>query len=109
MNTSKSVQLDTISVGEISGINSIEIRGALDYLDPQIDTLVQQFIDDGQKCIVFDLHETIYLTALGVASIIKALKKIRAINGTLFIYGATEDMAELLKIGGLAKYIIFMS
>jgi anti-anti-sigma regulatory factor len=62
---------------------------------------------EGKKILAFDLSKSTYVTSPGVASVIKVLKKVRAIQGELFISGATEDMIDVLRLANIDDFIRF--
>ncbi len=91
-----------------NGIDSIKIIGPFDLIDTQIDTIVDEIISMGKKGIVFDFKETTYFTSSGLAILIKALKKLQNVEGTLYIANTTEDMNDFLSISSLDRFIQYL-
>jgi anti-anti-sigma factor len=89
-------------------IDSIEIAGPFDFNDPTIDSIATQVLEEGKQCIAFDLSRVSYITSPGLSSVVKVLKKIQAINGLLYIKGATPDMVDLFRLAAVDKFIRFM-
>ena len=91
-----------------NGIDAISIVGAFDAVDTHIDSLVDEILGQGKRDIVFDFENTSYLTSSGIAVLIKALKKIQAVDGTLYISNITQDMYDLLSCSSLNKFIKYI-
>ena len=92
----------------VSGIDAISVVGAFDAVDTHIDSLIDEIIGQGKKDIVFDFNDTSYLTSSGIAVLIKALRKIQAVNGTLYISNITQDMYELLSTSSLNRFLKYI-
>lgn len=91
-----------------SGIDAVSVVGAFDTVDTHIDSLVDEILGQGKKDIVFDFSETSYLTSSGIAVLIKALKKVQNIEGTLYIANITQDMYELLSCSSLNRFLKYI-
>ena len=94
--------------GMYSGIDAIGIKGAFDIVDTHIDALVDEIIGQGKTDVVFDFSDTTYLTSSGIAVLIKALRKVQNVGGTLYISNITEDMYELLSTSSLNKFLKYI-
>ena len=57
---------------------------------------------------MLDFKETDYLTSSGLAVLIKALKKVQSVKGTLYIANITQDMYELISCSSLSKFLSYM-
>ena len=97
-----------VKKGMCSGIDAIIVSGAFDKVDTQIDVFVDEIIEQGKKDIVFDFGQTSYLTSPGIAVLIKALRKIQAVDGTLYISNITQDMYDLLSCSSLNKFLKYI-
>ncbi|MBN1127976.1 MAG: STAS domain-containing protein [Chitinispirillaceae bacterium] len=97
-----------IKRGRYKGMESIEITGAFDASDSMIEEYARQVLEEGGNSIVFDLRKTSYLTSPGIAVLIKAIKWCNAINGTVFISGATPDIQEFLALARVDRYLTFL-
>ena len=91
-----------------SGIDAISVVGAFDTVDTHIDSLVDEILGQGKKDIVFDFSQTSYLTSPGIAVLIKALRKIQAVDGTLYIANITQDMYDLLSTSSLNRFLKYI-
>jgi anti-anti-sigma factor len=97
-----------VKQGNIQGIDAIQIIGPFDFNDHEIDRIVQDIVDKGRPNLIFDLSKVTYMTSPGLACIMKTVKKLQSIKGTLFLHGATQDMKELLNLTKLGKYVRFV-
>ena len=97
-----------VKKGMYNGIDALSIIGAFDAVDTHIDALVDEILGQGKKDIVFDFNNTSYLTSSGIAVLIKALRKIQAVDGTLYISNITQDMYELLSTSSLNRFLKYI-
>jgi anti-anti-sigma factor len=91
--------------GRINDLDSVAVFGPFDFTDPGIEALAKQGIAAGRKDFVFDFSKVTYLTSPGISSIIRVLKRVQAVGGTLFLYGASQDMLDLLNLANIMKYL----
>ena len=91
--------------GSYNGIDSIGIVGPFDQMDDKIILIADEIISNGKNEIVIDFSKTTYITSLGVAVLIKILKKTQKKDGTLYITNLTQDMYTILTSASLDKYL----
>jgi|WetSurMetagenome_2_1015567.scaffolds.fasta_scaffold271894_2 anti-anti-sigma factor len=94
--------------GRYQGMESIEITGPFDAIEPELEGYIKQVLEEGQTDIVFDLSKTTYLTSPGIGMIIKAIKWFHAVNGSVFVYGATSDTREFFALSRIDTYLTFI-
>lgn len=94
--------------GRYQGMESIEITGPFDTVEPELEGYIKQVLEEGQTDIVFDLSKTTYLTSPGIGVLIKAIKWFHAVNGTVFVYGATKDIKEFFTLSRIETYLRFI-
>lgn len=85
--------------------DAIEINGPLDFNDALIVTLVQQIINEGKTAIALDLSKASYVSSPGIATIIKVIKKLQAVNGQMLIVGATPDMLNCFATARIDRFM----
>ena len=90
------------------GMESIEITGPFDASEPELESYIKQVLEEGQTEIVFDLSRTTYLTSPGIAVIIKAIKWFNAVNGKVFVYGATKDIGDFFTLSRIEGFIHYL-
>ena len=91
------------SSGELNGISSIKIRGAFDFCDSSLEGALRNMLLLQPSQLIVDLSESTYMTSMGVACLLKALKMTRSTG--ILVYGATPDMLKLLQLAGLDRYV----
>jgi anti-anti-sigma factor len=91
--------------GRYQGMESLEITGPFDASEPELEGYIKQVLEEGQIDIVFDLSRTTYLTSPGIGVIIKAIKWFHAVNGSVFVYGATKDIKEFFTLSRIEGFI----
>ncbi len=96
-------------IGRLFDMPSVVVNGPFDFLDSGFDARVDEIIGKGEKNIVLDMTSAHYITAQGIASMFKMIKKIGAVGGELHITGATDDMQEIIELCGLDEYITYIS
>jgi anti-anti-sigma factor len=87
------------------GFDSIAVFGPFDFNDPGFEAIARQVAAEGKKDLVFDFTKVTYLTSPGITAIIKVLKRMQAVGGSLYIHGSAPDMLELLTLANIIKYI----
>lgn len=91
--------------GRYKGMESVEIVGPFDAGGPEAEEAVRQILEEGGTSIVFDLSRTTYLTSPGIALVIKAIKWFAAVNGSVYVTGATPDIEEFLALARIDRYV----
>jgi anti-anti-sigma factor len=100
---------EKVLFGKVADIPAIAIRGPFDFMSTEIDRWMDEQIENGVTTLVLDLTDAHYITAQGIATMYKMVKKLSEVKGLLNINGATEDMVELIKLGKMEQYITYLS
>jgi anti-anti-sigma regulatory factor len=58
--------------------------------------------------VVFDFTRTSYVTSPGIAVLIKAIKRMQTVSGAVYVFGATQDVKEFLKMSRIDGFLRFM-
>jgi anti-anti-sigma factor len=93
---------------QYQGLETIKITGPFDVHGPEVEEAIRQVLDEGATSIVFDLSQTTYLTSPGIALIIKSIKWFTAVNGSVCLTGATQDILEFLSLARIDRYVKFI-
>jgi len=88
--------------------DAIEITGPLDFNDTLVNTIAQQIIGEGKKVLGLDLSKASYVSSPGIATIIKVIKKMQAVEGKLVIIGSTEDMKNCFAMARIDRFMTFI-
>jgi anti-anti-sigma factor len=89
-------------------MEAIAVIGPFNLIDPAMIDLAAEIIAEGKHDLVIDCTRVSYMTSAGIACVIKILKKVQAVQGSLFIFGANDDMKEYLLLVKLDKYLTFI-
>lgn len=100
--------LESVTFGTVLNMPAIVISGPFDFMSSKIDTFIEERIGKDTVSIVLDLSASHYLTSMGIATIFKLIKKMKAAGGILHIAGATDDMKELLQLSNVTAYISYI-
>lgn len=71
------------------------------HLNDSIDALVRE----GHDQIVLDLVQVEYLSSFGIRALVNQYKNLKAINGFLYISGASTNVAQVLEMVGMLKIL----
>jgi anti-anti-sigma factor len=98
----------SVKRGRYQGMESIEITGPFDVSKPELEGYIKQVLEEGQTEIVFDLSKTTYLTSPGIGVLIKAIKWFHAVNGSVFVYGATKDIRDFFTLSRIESFFQYL-
>jgi anti-anti-sigma factor len=98
----------SVKRGRYQGMESLEITGPFDVSEPKLEGYIKQVLEEGQTDIVFDLSKTTYLTSPGIGVLIKAIKWFHAVNGSVFVYGATRDIRDFFALSRIEGFIHYL-
>ena len=95
----------TLETGTYNGMDSIGIVGPFDQMDQKVIEIARDILSNDKKDIVLDFHKTTYITSMGIAVLLKLLKKTQKKGRTLYIANLTRDMQTILTSASLDKYL----
>lgn len=79
----------------------IEIVGRLDTTNfSQLENLIMQHINGGEKKFVIDCSGMDYVSSSGLRIFLMALKKVKALNGRFVLCSLQENIREIFEISG---------
>lgn len=78
------------------------VLGDLDLLGaPELTQCVEQQVQSGLRTLVLDLGGSSFCDARGLAALLDARNRVRAVGGTLVIVGASELLRRAISVTGL--------
>src|SRR5437867_13431613 len=86
---------------ELDGkIAIIEIKGSLvgDQDTDQVRSAVEDFIEQGNKCLVVNLQKVNYMNSSGIGAIISAYTRYKKIGGVVKLAGIGNNIQNLLAV-----------
>jgi anti-anti-sigma factor len=95
-----------LSHSEVDGITRIDLDGRLDTAG--VGAVELQFIArtvPGAKPVIVDLSKVSFLASLGVRMFITTARSHAAKGGRMALFGATEEVAEIIQTMGLDEVV----
>jgi anti-anti-sigma regulatory factor len=94
--------------GQFQGMESVEIIGPFDTCSAELETFIKQILEEGQTAIVIDMSRTTYVTSPAIVAIIKTINWFHAVNGSVFIHGATSDIRDFMTLSRIDTFVKFI-
>lgn len=86
------------------GVSTIEIDGEIDiFSSKELKLLVASEIDNGARCIIFEMSKVGYLDSTGLALLVGAFKRLNENKGTLSIVNPSPRIVRILQVTGMNK------
>lgn len=96
--------MSTRTVGDHS---VLEVGGEVDvYTAPRLRERLVELVEHGVHNIVVDLSRVEFLDSTGLGVLVGALKRLRAVNGTLGLVCAHERLLKIFRITALDRVFV---
>jgi anti-sigma B factor antagonist len=83
----------------VQNIPVLDIVGEIDiYTTPQFKEAVTAAIEQGGPAIVINMKKVSYMDSSGFGTLLSATKKLRPMNGSLFVCNCNEAITRMLQI-----------
>lgn len=93
-----------LSVSQVDGTFIVALGGDLDSAQaPELEKAVGQAIAGGQRRIVVDLGQVKFIDSSGLATLIKAFKRVRGAGGNLVLAGLQPPVRRVFDLTRLDK------
>lgn len=90
------------TITEKFGITWVKLKGRLDSLSsPQVQKQLDSLVLGGQRRLVADLQELVYISSAGVRLFIAVQKQLKKVDGEIILFGLSENVARVLSSGGV--------
>ena len=90
----------SISPGPVAYV--ITVSGRVDSSNAnELDTLLQQLLEDGHYKLVLELSDIDYMSSAGLRAIISALRAAKKKRGDVYIAATSERVSEVFTLAGL--------
>ncbi len=94
-----------LTVSSDLGFKCVHLKGRLDGMSAsevqqQLDELIQQ----GERKLVVDMGEIVYLSSVGLRVFINAQKQLEKVDGGLIFYQLSDNIMEIFSLSGLDNY-----
>jgi anti-sigma B factor antagonist len=82
----------------------LDVGGEVDvYTAPRLRERLVELVEQGAKHVVVDLSRVEFLDSTGLGVLVGALKRLRAVNGTLGLVCAHERLLKIFRITALDR------
>ena len=98
--------MEIIDAGREKNAVIITVKGRMDAVSaPDFEKKLGDWIDEGEKNFIIDLGELDYISSAGLRSILATAKKLKAVNGQLFLSTLKDVVKEVFDISGFSSII----
>lgn len=89
-----------------SGILVVIPDGRLDTnTSPEVEKIIVEAIESGEKKVLFDFSKTDYLSSAGLRVILKSAKLLKPKGGNVMLCNTNEQIYEVLEISGFLNMV----
>lgn len=94
----ENVRIET-NVRHREGMPILDVTGEIDiYTTPQFKEAVSAAIDEGRPHILINMAQVTYMDSSGFGTLLSATKRLRPLNGALYLVGCNEAINRMLQI-----------
>jgi anti-anti-sigma factor len=95
-----------VEIRESSHAWSVVVRGEIDTQSAaQLKEALDRVVADGARLVALDLKQVDFVDSSGLRVILEASAKLRAVEGTLFLEGASPAVLQVLEVTGLIEHL----
>jgi anti-sigma B factor antagonist len=92
----------TVATREVGDTVVVEVGGEVDvYTAPALDETLSGLVAGGRTALVVDLTGVDFLDSTGLGVLVKALKRVRELDGRLAVVAREERIRKVFRITGL--------
>ena len=94
----------TIQIREVSGITVLDLAGRIDAAtSPVIEKELSRIIDSGEKNLILNMTELVYISSSGLRVVLAALKRVKPTGGQIVLSGMQPGPGEVFKMTGFDR------
>lgn len=87
---------------------TIELSGILDCVQADnLNQMADEYLAEGANVLLIDLKELHFLDSSGLGALVTVLKKIRAIEGKLYLCSLTDQVEMILSMTNMGQFFLF--
>lgn len=87
------------SLRHLDGIPVLDVTGEIDiYTTPQFKEAVSAAIDENKPAIIINMTQVTYMDSSGFGTLLSATKRLRPLEGALYLTGCNESIQRMLQI-----------
>ncbi|MBP7901196.1 MAG: STAS domain-containing protein [Spirochaetes bacterium] len=88
----------------------LKINAPLDSkVSPAFEDKINDIISSGERIVVIDLMNSLYISSAGIGSLLFAHKKLSSLGGRLFLFNLNSEINEILKVIGVYNSLFVIS
>ena len=94
----ENIRIET-SLRHRDGVPILDVSGEIDiYTTPQFKEAVSAAIDEGKPAIIINMSKVAYMDSSGFGTLLSATKRLRPLNGALYLSGCNDAISRMLQI-----------
>lgn len=94
----ENIRIET-SLRHSQNIPVLDVAGEIDiYTTPQFKEAVSAAIDEGNPNIIINMINVSYMDSSGFGTLLSATKRLRPLNGSLYLVGCNDAISRMLQI-----------
>jgi len=94
----ENIRIET-TLRHVQNIPVLDVAGEIDiYTTPQFKDAVSAVIDEGVPAIVINMKKVGYMDSSGFGTLLSATKRLRPINGSLYLCNCNDAIYRMLQI-----------
>ena len=87
------------SLRHLDGIPVLDVIGEIDiYTTPQFKEAVSAAIDENKPAIIINMTQVTYMDSSGFGTLLSATKRLRPLDGALYLSGCNDSIQRMLQI-----------
>ncbi len=87
------------SLRHLDGIPVLDVVGEIDiYTTPQFKEAVSAAIDENKPAIIINMTQVTYMDSSGFGTLLSATKRLRPLDGALYLSGCNDSIQRMLQI-----------
>lgn len=87
------------SLRHLDGIPVLDVTGEIDiYTTPQFKEAVSAAIDENKPAIIINMTQVTYMDSSGFGTLLSATKRLRPLDGALYLTGCNDSIQRMLQI-----------
>jgi anti-sigma B factor antagonist len=94
----ENIRIET-NLRQVQNIPVLDVAGEIDiYTTPQFKEAVSAVIDEGVPAIVINMKKVNYMDSSGFGTLLSATKRLRPMNGSLYLANCNDAINRMLQI-----------
>jgi len=94
----ETVRIET-KLRHLDDVPVLDVTGEIDiYTTPQFKDAVSAAIDEGKPSIIINMVDVTYMDSSGFGTLLSATKRLRPVEGGLYLTGCNEAISRMLQI-----------